>query len=108
MDKTSTGLTENVAGLLCYGLGWVTGIIFLLIEPENKFVRFHAMQSVVVFGVLSVVTFIFSWIPVIGFVIAWLAGPLAFILWIVLMYKAYQGEKYKLPWAGNLAERWVG
>ncbi len=108
MDKTSTGLTENVAGLLSYGLAWVTGVIFLLIEPENKFVRFHAMQSVIVFGVLSVVTFIFSWVPVIGFVVGWLAGPLGFILWIVLMYKAYQGDKYKVPWAGNLAEKWVG
>lgn len=105
MDKTSTGLTENVAGLLCYGLGWVTGIIFLLIEPENKFVRFHAMQSVIVFGIIAALWIPLSWIVVI---FSWFIGPLTFIIWIVLMYKAYQGEQYKLPWAGNLAERWVG
>ena len=44
MEKTSIGLTENVAGLLCYALGWISGIVFFLIEPENKFVRFHAIQ----------------------------------------------------------------
>jgi len=55
MEKTSTGLQENIAGLLCYVLGWVTGIIFLFIEKENKFVRFHAVQSIVVFGVLSII-----------------------------------------------------
>ena len=48
MEKTSTGLDENVAGLLCYILGWITGIVFLVIEPDNKFVRFHALQSIIV------------------------------------------------------------
>ena len=55
MEKTSTGLQENVAGLLCYVLGWVTGLIFILIEKENKFVRFHAMQSIVTFGSITVI-----------------------------------------------------
>ena len=108
MDKTSTGLTENVAGLLCYIFAWVRGIIFLLIEPENKFVRYHAMQSIIVFGVLSGIGIIFGWIPFIGFAISWIVGVVGFILWVVLMFKAYQGEKYKLPWAGNLAEKWAG
>ena len=107
MDKTSTGLPENVAGLLCYILGWVSGIIFLLIEPENKFVRYHAMQSIIAFGALFVIGFIFGFIPFIGVVIAWITGVVAFILWVVLMFKAYQGDRYKLPWAGNLAERWT-
>ena len=52
MEKTSTGLDENVAGLLCYVLGWVSGLVFILIEQENNFVRFHAMQSIIVFGAL--------------------------------------------------------
>jgi len=107
MDKTSTGLPENVAGLLCYIVGWVSGIIFLLIEPENKFVRYHAMQSIIVFGILNGIWIIFFWIPFIGAVIAWIAGVVGFILWVVLMFKAYQGERYKLPWAGNLAEKWT-
>ena len=68
MEKTSTGLDENIAGLLCYVLGWVSGIVFILIERENKFVRFHAIQSIVVFGVLTVAGNVLGWIPWIGIV----------------------------------------
>ena len=106
--KTSMGLEPNLAGLLCYVLGWVTGLIFFLMEKENKFVRFHAMQSIVVFGAFSVVTYILSFIPFIGWIISGLLGVLAFVLWIILMIKAYQGERYKLPWAGNFAEKQAG
>lgn len=108
MTKTSTGLEENVAGLLCYLLGWITGIIFLVLEKDNKFVRFHAIQSIVVFGTLTVAQFILRWIPIIGWIIGVLISILAFILWIILMVKAYQGEKYKVRWAGNFAEKQVG
>ena len=108
MEKTSTGLTENVAGLLCYVLGWISGIVFLLIEPENKFVRFHAIQSIVVFGAITVAGIILGWIPVIGGFVSWVLSALGFILWIVLMVKAYQGTKYKLPWTGNFAEKRAG
>jgi uncharacterized membrane protein len=114
MEKTSTGLEANVAGLLCYVLGWITGLIFLLIEKENKFVRFHAMQSIVTFGaitVLEIIFYILSLIPFIGIVfgiINYIIGVLAFVLWIVLMIKAYQGAMYKLPWAGNFAEKQIG
>lgn len=108
MEKTSTGLDENVAGLLCYVLGWVSGLVFILLEQENKFVRFHAFQSIIVFGVLTVAISILSWIPIIGGFLAWLISLLCLVLWIVLMVKAYQGTRYKLPWSGDLAERWVG
>jgi len=104
MEKTSTGLDENIAGLLCYVLGWLSGIIFLLIEQDNKFVNFHARQSIIVFGILSVAGIILNLIPYIG----WVVPAVSFILWVVLMVKAYQGRKYKIPWAGNLAERWAG
>ena len=66
MEKTSTGLDENIAGLLCYVLGWISGLVFILIEKENKFVRFHAIQSIIVFGAITVASFILSWIPFIG------------------------------------------
>ena len=105
--KTSTGLQQNVAGLLCYVLGWITGIIFLLLEKDNQFVRFHAVQSIVVFGAVTVADIILQFIPVIGWVLAWIIGVGAFILWIVLMVKAYQGQTYKLPIAGNIAERQI-
>jgi uncharacterized membrane protein len=103
--KTSTGMEQNLEGLLCYVLGWVTGIIFLLLEKENKFVRFHAIQSIVVFGAYTVISIILGFIPIIGWIINVLLGIAAFIFWIVLMVKAYQGQMYKLPVAGDIAER---
>jgi len=108
MEKTSTGLDENVAGLLCYVLAWVSGIVFLLIEQENKFVRFHAIQSIVVFGILNIAGIILGWIPIFGGAFSAIIGVLSFILWIVLMVKAIQGTKYKLPWAGDFAEKRSG
>src|SRR4030042_1845646 len=108
MAETSTGLKENVAGVLCYVLGWVSGIVFLIIEPNNKLIRFHAFQSIVVFGALTVASMIFSWIPFIGWIIGTLIGILAFVLWLVLMVMASQDKKYKLPVAGDLAEKWAG
>jgi uncharacterized membrane protein len=105
--KTATGLDENVAGLLCYVGWWVSGIIFLILEPQNKFVRFHSLQSIIVFGIITVAASILRWIPPSG----WLGGIVGLIgiaLWIVLMVKAYQGEKFKLPWAGNVAEKATG
>nr|WP_255647946.1 DUF4870 domain-containing protein [Pseudalkalibacillus hwajinpoensis] len=104
--KTSSGLEENVAGLLAYVLGFVTGIIFLLIEKENKFVRFHAMQSIVVFGAFFIASLVLNVIPVIGTIVSVLIlPPLSLIVWIVLMVKAYQGNRYKLPVAGDFSEK---
>ena len=114
MEKTSTGLGENVAGLLCYVAWWVSGIVFILIEKENKLVRFHAIQSIAIFGaitILLIVLGVLSSIPFIGLIfgiiygIVWL---LSVVLWIVLMVKAYQGARFKLPWAGYMAEKYVG
>jgi len=100
--KNGTGLPKNTAAALSYVLGWLTGIVFLLIE-KDPFVRFHAMQSVTTFGLLTV----FSLIPIIG----WLLSPVfmlaGFILWLVLIFKAYQGEKFKLPVIGDFAEKQV-
>lgn len=106
MEKTASGLQENVAGLLCYVLGWVSGLILYLIETDNKFVRFHAVQSIIVFGFLNIVGIVFGWILYIGVVVSSLVGLLSFALWIVLIIKAYQGSMYKLPVAGDLAEKW--
>ncbi|MEF8941462.1 MAG: DUF4870 domain-containing protein [Desulfohalobiaceae bacterium] len=108
MEKNNTvlGIDENIESLLCYVLGWLTGIVFLLLEKENLFVRFHAMQSLVVFLALFIISLIIGVIPIIG-----LLSPIIFllsvILWILLMFKAFQGEKYKLPWAGEFAENQV-
>ena len=111
MEKSSTGLTENVAGLLCYVLGWVSGLVFVLIEQESKFVRFHAIQSIYVFGVYTIaiiiILAILGWIPVLGFIISALLWVVWVGLAIFLMAKAYLGVTYKLPWVGDLAEKWV-
>jgi len=104
---SSTGMKANIAGLLCYLFAWITGIIFLVIEKKSQFVRFHAAQSLVVFGALSILGFILNFIPFIWFLNA-IVGLLGFVLWIVLMYKAYQGEMYKLPIAGDIAQGIVG
>ena len=108
MEKTSTGLQENVAGLLCYVLGWVSGLIFILLENENRFVRFHAAQSIIVFGALTIIWVPLQLIPPLAFFVGWLIGGISFVLWVVLMVKAYQGVMYKLPIAGDLAEKWSG
>jgi len=94
-----TGLPKKTAAALTYVLGWVTGIIFLIVEKDS-FVRFHAAQSVVTFGILTIIVvipFLWFFVP-----IAWIVG---FVLWLVLIYKAYQGEEFKLPWIGNLAKK---
>jgi uncharacterized membrane protein len=107
-QKTVLGISQNLEAVLCYVFGWITGIIFLLLEKENKFVRFHAMQSIVTFLAVLVISMVVGLIPVIGFLATVLIGPLSIILWLYLMYKAYLGEKYKLPWVGDWAEKQVG
>jgi uncharacterized membrane protein len=101
--ENTTGLEQNIAGVLCYVGFWISGIVFLVLEQKNRFVRFHALQSIVTFGALMVAGLLLSWIPIIGHFFGTIIGILAFILWIVLMVKAYQGELYKLPVAGDVA-----
>lgn len=103
-EKTSTGLEENIAGMLTYLLGAITGIIFLLIEKDNRFVRFHALQSIFTFVVLLVLNTVLTSIPIIGWLIGLLLSPVLLVLWIVLMVQAYQGKWFKIPVIGNIVE----
>jgi uncharacterized membrane protein len=107
MNKSSTGLSENVAGTLCYVFGWITGLIFLFVEKSSGFVRFHAMQSLITFGLLSIAVFMTNFLPGIGPFIGSLLGLLGIVLWLLLMYKAWGGERYKLRWIGDEAEKQV-
>jgi uncharacterized membrane protein len=115
-------MASNVAGLLTYILGFITGIIFLVIEPykNDKFVRFHAFQSIF-FNVALVVFWIAYTIlaSILGFVslgmLAMVMGLVGLIItlailayWIFLMYKAYNNELYKIPFIGDLAAKQVG
>lgn len=96
---------ENMMGAVAYLLGFITGVIFLLVEKQSKFVRFHAMQSTILFGGLFVANIALGFIPLLGWLVGLLLSFAAFILWIVLMWKAFQGEMYKVPYIGNLAEQ---
>jgi uncharacterized membrane protein len=119
-ENTQPGLAENVAGLLCYALGWVTGIIFFLID-KRPFVRFHAAQSIVVFGSLHVINIVLAIVFGAGFMMMGgfgafgigaalysLIGLVALILWILLMVKAYQHEKFEVPIAAGIAKSFAG
>jgi uncharacterized membrane protein len=114
--NSSLGMKENVAGLLCYLASWITGLIFYLLEKESKFVKFHAAQSLVTFGsltvlsiVISILTGIFS-IFHLGFIfqilglIVWIVF---IIFWIMGMVTAYQGKTVKFPLFGDIAESFV-
>jgi uncharacterized membrane protein len=102
-ERSSTGLEENVAGFFCYLLGFITGIIFLVVEKKSSFVKFHAMQSTITFLSLFIISFILGFIPVLGLLVypIWI---LSLILWLLLMIKALQGERYSLPIVGKMAE----
>jgi len=104
-NKTGLGLDENVEGLLCYVLGWISGLVFILIEKDNKFVRFHAFQSFFTFLSIMIVSFVLGFIPIIGLVAGILLFITSVIIWIMGMVKAYQGDKFKIPIAGDLAEK---
>lgn len=103
MGGKGTGLPRNTAAALSYVLGWLTGIIFLLVE-KDPFVRFHAMQSIVTFGILTIIPLV----PVVGWVLSPLIIVAGFVLWLVLIFKAYQGEEFKLPVIGEFAKKQAG
>ena len=116
----SSTMSRNVAGLLCYILGIITGVVFLVIEPykNDKFVRFHAFQSIFFWLVCFVIWIVFAfvlaglfigmggftlWLPIL-----WLIRLAMLAVWVFLMYKAYNNEEYKLPIIGDLAAKQAG
>ncbi len=106
MEKSSIGLDGNVAAALAYAMGWVTGVAFLLIERDSRFVRFHALQSAIAFGALSALWMVSLSIPIFGWLMAFVViPPVSIVLWLIMMFKAYQGERFKLPIVGEMAEQ---
>lgn len=103
--KTTLGMEANVAALLSYLAFFITGIIFYILEKDNKLVRFHAMQSIVVFGFLWALIIIAPFFPFMGSLISNVAFIAVFISWIIAMVKAYRGEFFKFPIAGDIAEK---
>ncbi len=132
-QPATSGLSENAAATLSYVLGWLTGIIFYLID-RRPYVRFHAAQSIVTFGGLHIIRSIIAvmfglgwmyggWGPWhhhgdlgampfagfgVGVMLLMLIGFVTFVLWIVCMVKAYQGERFMVPIAGDIAANLAG
>ena len=115
---TSTGLPANVAGALAYVLGPITGIIFYVLEKDNRFVRFHAAQSIVISLAMFVINFVLGMlamvigaVPVIGWLVTMLVSVgismVSFVLWLFLMWQAFQGKEWEAPFAGLFARRMV-
>jgi uncharacterized membrane protein len=111
--KTSMGLDQNVAAALSYVCCWLTGLIFYLVEKDNNFVRFHAMQSIIAFGALFVLDIglaIIGRLPIIGLIALpgyVILGIAAFAVFVICIIKAFQGERFHLPVVGDMAEKYV-
>lgn len=112
----AAGMQENMASALCYLLGLITGVLFLVLEPysRNRNVRFHAFQSIflnvavvafaIALGILSMVP-VLGWLIAAGSILIWLG---VFVLWIILLIKTYGGAKIVLPVIGAMAEKQAG
>lgn len=103
--KRSLGLSENVVAILCYAFGWLGALIILILEKENKFVKFHALQSIVTFLTLFIFSMMARFIPFLGWLAGILLTPFSVLLWLFLLYQASQGHKYKVPLIGEWVER---
>ena len=105
--KSVLGLSEKYASMLAYAGVFVSGILILIFERENKTVRFHAMQSTVFFVLMlivsSIVSGLFGWIWLIGGLINFVVSSACIAAWLYLIYKAYCGEIYKIPIIGETA-----
>ena len=101
--KQGTGLSKNTAAALSYVLGPITGVIFLVLE-KDPFVRFHAMQSIIVFIGLFALQFVLG-LTIILAILVPLVSIVSFVLWLVLIFKAYKGEKWEVPLIGKFAKQ---
>ena len=105
MTKSSTGLEANVAGMLCYLLGWLTGLVFLILEKDSEFVKFHARQSAALFGLLTVASIIAPVLPIVGGLLAKLVAAASFIAWVLMLIFAAQGKQVSIPVVSDLADK---
>jgi uncharacterized membrane protein len=116
MTKTSLGLEENLEAVLCYLVLWISGLFFYFADNKNKLIRFHALQSIFVFLPLMILGWIFGGFFGLFFFgggwfflwwISWIIWIITIVLWLLLMVKAFQMQKYKLPIVGDLAEKYA-
>jgi uncharacterized membrane protein len=103
-QPSTTGLDPNLAGLLAYLAGCISGLLLLVVEKESEYVRFHAYQSTITFLGLFVASLVLRFIPMIGDLLGGALSLASLVLWVLLMVKAFQGERFKLPMVGDMAE----
>ncbi|PZD96605.1 hypothetical protein DNH61_07370 [Paenibacillus sambharensis] len=103
--RSASRFEPRIAGMLCYVLGFITGLLLLTIEKDNRFVKFHALQSIFASAAVIVTQLLLGGIPIIGWLFGLLLAPAALILWLACMLLALQGRWFKLPVIGDLAER---
>lgn len=116
---SATGLEPQLAGALAYLAGPFSGIILLLAEPANRYVRFHAWQAILGLGSLGVLTVLLLLCAFLGVLVSpsvftsfYIAAFISAVLWLLVwgfcLVKAFAGSAWRMPLAGRLAERWVG
>ena len=106
-SASSTGLNSNLAAVLAYLFGCISGIVLLAVERQDRYVRFHALQSTLLFlGVLAV-ALVLSSLPLVGWFLNVIFSVAVGIVWLVLMFKAFTGQRYKLPYVGEIADRQI-
>ena len=103
IGQSSLGMSENVAALLAIIFSPISAIVLLLMEKESKFVKFHAIQSLALAVVIFVVNIVLGFIPILGWIILMILNLGVFVLWIILLIKAYQGEWFELPLVGKFS-----
>lgn len=104
-SQTSLGLSENIAGSLTYLLGFVSGFIMLIVERENHFVRYHALQSIYISIVFVSAYLLLGMIPVIGWFFSMVLAPAGLVMWIILMLNAYKGRYSKMLYISDFAKK---
>ncbi|PTL39429.1 DUF4870 domain-containing protein [Alkalicoccus saliphilus] len=104
---SSSGLSQNTAAALSYVLGFITGLIFLFLEKDNKFIRYHAMQSIVISVSLIILNTVLGFIPFIGWFFNLILAPVGLVIWIICIVKAYQGEWFEFPIAGPFSKEQI-
>ena len=103
--RSSTGLPDNIAGALCYFFPFIGGIVFLALEKRSRFVLFHALQSLITFGALMICHVLGSLFPILGPLLSALTFLCSFAVWLLMIYHTLGGKWYRLPWAGQIADR---
>jgi len=102
-EKSTSGVPQGIAGVVCYFVPLIGGLVFLFLEKENRLIRFHAVQSVLLWIVFLIALAVLGWIPVIG----WLVGLVLIVVWLYIMYQALMERDRMLPVIGKIARKQV-